>query len=815
MFTKKQLQFVKQYFLNQQGNQWCQLTGYRNKVQFTLLDRRNQLKTTKTKASQQQQQQINPKKLQSWKIDKDENICYPTTIQGLVLSKQANYYWIKVNKIEDGQSSESSLSAAAAVPHEELLCTQRSLLKKMKLNLNSYSILICFSFAFKKVIVGYFKFKPMRSLLVLSWVFVAHVLSVSAFAVGNMMLPAANSTNVSSQVAFQLPPPIYPLVPQLAQQAQLVRAPVVSMPFMAAPVTTMASMVAPARFQASGGSLSFTAPSANIGFAVGGARGVDNFRRNIEEDLLPLPYDLTYEGIFNDYFFDTTNKNPSSACNQLFCPAYSAAISPDPLYPESQNDLYLAVGLDSGLAQSEFARKKLNIVVVVDISGSMSSRFDEFFYDGKQDQRDDWTLSKMQVAKQAVIDMLQHLEPGDQLSIITFDWNAVLELELTPVEDLNMAQLQEKIGSFKAGGSTNMEVGYKSATEQLTNCGECIEGGLEQYENRIIFITDAQPNTGDISSSSLAGLLQQNSQKDIFTTVIGVGLDFNSELIEIMTKTKGANYYNVYSPSDFRKKMDEEFDFMVTPLVFDLKLEIDSESFNDGEGWQVIKVYGSPNIDGGLTKNGTFIEINTLFPTPRTEEGIKGGVVLLKILKPERNIPLILQVSYKDRDTLTNQQSTSTVDVFDNLALDQEFFGSSGVEKAVLLSRYVDLLRGWLIDQHKAISDKKDDIIIPPIFCNYLPLPRKIEMEKSSVGIPCRVPVWVEPGSIILPVFDVIINDNLGRWERTSSPLKVNQKQGQAFSEFLIYMDDTILSLQDENLQQEVDILKKLISISA
>eukprot|EP01023_Acetabularia_acetabulum_P011516 TRINITY_DN1532_c0_g1_i1.p1 TRINITY_DN1532_c0_g1~~TRINITY_DN1532_c0_g1_i1.p1 ORF type:complete len:797 (+),score=137.84 TRINITY_DN1532_c0_g1_i1:96-2486(+) len=796
MFTKKQLQFVKQYFLNQQGNQWCQLTGYRNKVQFTLLDRRNQLKTTKTKASQQQQQQINPKKLQSWKIDKDENICYPTTIQGLVLSKQANYYWIKVNKIEDGQSSESSLSAAAAVPHEELLCTQRSLLKKMKLNLNSYSILICFSFAFKKVIVGYFKFKPMRSLLVLGWVFFAHVLNVSAQSAGNATLPAANSTNVSSE-AFQPPRPnSYYIAPIMG----------ILPPSMAPSMPSLASV---------GFASSVRGASANIGFAVGGARGVDNFRRNIEEDLLPLPYDLTYEGIFNDYFFDTTNKNPSSACNQLFCPAYSAAISPDPLYPESQNDLYLAVGLDSGLAQSEFARKKLNIVVVVDISGSMSSRFDEFFYDGKQDQRDDWTLSKMQVAKQAVIDMLQHLEPGDQLSIITFDWNAVLELELTPVEDLNMAQLQEKIGSFKAGGSTNMEVGYKSATEQLTNCGECIEGGLEQYENRIIFITDAQPNTGDISSSSLAGLLQQNSQKDIFTTVIGVGLDFNSELIEIMTKTKGANYYNVYSPSDFRKKMDEEFDFMVTPLVFDLKLEIDSESFNDGEGWQVIKVYGSPNIDGGLTKNGTFIEINTLFPTPRTEEGIKGGVVLLKMLKPQKNIPLKLQVSYKDRDTLTNQQSTSTVNVFDNLASDQEFFGSSGVEKAVLLSRYVDLLRGWLIEQNEAISDKKDDIIIPPIFCDYYPLPRKIELEKSSIGIPCRVPMWIEPGSIILPVFDFIIKDNLGRWERTSSPLKVNQKQGQAFSEFLSYMNDTILNLQDENLKQEVEILKKLISISA
>eukprot|EP01024_Parvocaulis_polyphysoides_P014479 TRINITY_DN159_c1_g1_i5.p1 TRINITY_DN159_c1_g1~~TRINITY_DN159_c1_g1_i5.p1 ORF type:complete len:343 (+),score=70.29 TRINITY_DN159_c1_g1_i5:53-1030(+) len=323
-------------------------------------------------------------------------------------------------------------------------------------------------------------------------------------------------------------------------------------------------------------------------------------------------------------------------------------------------------------------------------------------------------------------------------------------------------------------------------------------------------ITDAQPNTGSISSNTLSGLLQKNAEDDIFTTVIGVGLDFNSQLIEIMTKTRGANYYNVFSPADFRKKMDEEFDFMVTPLVFDLKLEIDPKSFDEGEGWQVIKVYGSPNIDGGLTQNGSFIEINTLFPTPRTEEGIKGGVVLLKMSKPESDVQLELKVSYQDRDTLTYQESTSIVDVFDDLP-DTEFFGSSGVQKAVLLSRYVDLLRGWLIDQRESVNEDEteDPIIVPPIFCDYYPLERKIALEDG-----CNVPIWVQAEKRILPVFDIIINENLGRWERTSLPLKVNKEQGMVFAEFLGYMNETIAELQDEDLEQEVDILQKLIEIS-
>eukprot|EP01025_Chloroclados_australasicus_P002363 TRINITY_DN1053_c0_g2_i4.p1 TRINITY_DN1053_c0_g2~~TRINITY_DN1053_c0_g2_i4.p1 ORF type:complete len:235 (+),score=27.53 TRINITY_DN1053_c0_g2_i4:177-881(+) len=118
-----------------------------------------------------------------------------------------------------------------------------------------------------------------------------------------------------------------------------------------------------------------------IGFTPGGARGVDNFRRNIDEDYLPLPQDVTYEGIFNDYFFDTQGNN-TQACEELFCPAFSVGVSPDPIYPESGNELYLAVGLDSGLAVADFGRKKLNVVVLVDISGSMGSPFDRYYYDG-------------------------------------------------------------------------------------------------------------------------------------------------------------------------------------------------------------------------------------------------------------------------------------------------------------------------------------------------------------------------------------------------------------------------------------------------
>src|SRR5680860_1053496 len=38
--------------------------------------------------------------------------------------------------------------------------------------------------------------------------------------------------------------------------------------------------------------------SDSLGFAVGGAKDINNFRKNIEQDYLPLASDISYEGLF-------------------------------------------------------------------------------------------------------------------------------------------------------------------------------------------------------------------------------------------------------------------------------------------------------------------------------------------------------------------------------------------------------------------------------------------------------------------------------------------------------------------------------------
>lgn len=64
----------------------------------------------------------------------------------------------------------------------------------------------------------------------------------------------------------------------------------------------------------------------DLGYAPGGAQDVDNFRDNVEAGHLPLRSDITHEGLFYDYYFETGDRD----CDELFCPAYSRAVTADP-----------------------------------------------------------------------------------------------------------------------------------------------------------------------------------------------------------------------------------------------------------------------------------------------------------------------------------------------------------------------------------------------------------------------------------------------------------------------------------------------------
>lgn len=493
----------------------------------------------------------------------------------------------------------------------------------------------------------------------------------------------------------------------------------------------------------------------NIGLSVGGAKDANNFKENIQNGYLPKINSITYEGVFYGHYFDTALKGE---CKELFCPSYNSTTEINPF--TKNEEIFLSVGLNSDIKQSEFKRKKLNLVIVLDISGSMGSSFDSYYYDGKEKNNE--IKTKMQVARESIVAMLSHLKANDREGMVLFDDGAYRALKLKSVGERDQEKVKKHILDITDRGGTNWRAGYKAGLDLFDNMPKDSE-----YENRIIFLTDAMPNIGELDKDGLLWMTKDASERGINTTFIGIGVDFNNDLVEYVSKIKGANYHSVHSSEKFSKLLDDEFEYMVTPLVYDLSLKLDSNAYS------ITGVYGSPEAN---MATGEIMKVNTLFPSKATDEATKGGVILLKLHKNDRvsdqNIKLI--ANYKDVNgkSHTNEQ---------NVYLTNST--NSGIQKAILLSNYVSLMKNWLIDTRASCNDKPKWIHERPIILE----------ERAFIYPPMH------------PLYSFV-----SEWERGSCDLSVSKNYKEVFGKFANYYKQEMDKLGDKSLSEELEIINLL-----
>ncbi|KAL4435599.1 hypothetical protein ABPG77_002562 [Micractinium sp. CCAP 211/92] len=607
-----------------------------------------------------------------------------------------------------------------------------------------------------------------------------------------------------------------------------------------------------------------------IGFKTGGAQDAANFRENIKQGHLPAPSDVTYEGLIKDYMFDTSpDTGPAEPCTELFCPAYSLALAPDPLLAASAaahekapppQDVFLAVGLDSGI--TDFRRPRLNLVVLLDISGSMACPFNSYYYDaatGRQRQLTgaDARRTKLDVAKDVIKGMLARLGPDDSVAITLFNNGAATPKRMGRWGSADAAGIRAGVDSLYANGGTNFQVGLDEAASQLRGHPDCIDGDPATTENRIIVLTDAETNCGDITEEGLLARLKAAAADRFYTTIVGVGLDFNSQLVDGIMKVRGANYFSVHSPGEFKQRLDDEFDFMVAPLVFDLELRVDPASLDaqeppaaaaagpeareqrsaaagvpPGGGWKVVHVYGSPDSEERrLSGGGSIMRIHTLFPSAKTEEGIKGGVVLLRVqpppgCTPATAPPLRLAARYCDRagkqyNTVREVQVPAGAG---DAAPGASFFQSSGVRKAVVLARLVDALQAWLEDEWAAPGPAANSSDTwqageAAALAGGAPRPATPAQAPAHAAAPAG-PRRLRPGCPLRPLGADLAGSPppsaaaprraLGPWERASRKLSVNLEARAALAQLLPYVEGEVAALSDQDMRQEVDLLRLL-----
>ena len=177
------------------------------------------------------------------------------------------------------------------------------------------------------------------------------------------------------------------------------------------------------------------------------------------------------------------------------------------------------------------ARAPVDIVVALDVSGSMSGR-------------------KLELCKDTLTLLLRELGTEDRFGLVVFGNEARLEIPTRKLTKASKKGALSQIKALRTGGCTNMSAGIGMAAQEL----QAVES---PHEVRTIFLlTDGHANRGisnkdDIVKLTKGCLGPTNERREIAIHCFGYGTDHDREMLGDLSKaTEGGSYYFVDKDSD-------------------------------------------------------------------------------------------------------------------------------------------------------------------------------------------------------------------------------------------------------------------------
>jgi Ca-activated chloride channel homolog len=192
-------------------------------------------------------------------------------------------------------------------------------------------------------------------------------------------------------------------------------------------------------------------------------------------------------------------------------------------------------------------RTPLNLAVVLDRSGSM-------------------TGAKLEKTKQAAMQLVDRLAPNDIFSLVIYSDQARVLVPAQRVEDKDA--LKEKIEGIRADGSTALYAGVKMGADQLQ------EFFSSKRINRVLLLSDGLANVGPSSPRELRRLGSDLAERGISVTTIGVGDDYNEDLMAGLAEASDANYYYVKDTEKLPQIFAKELGELLTVAARDVRIEI-------------------------------------------------------------------------------------------------------------------------------------------------------------------------------------------------------------------------------------------------
>ncbi|CAK9077826.1 Uncharacterized protein sll0103 [Durusdinium trenchii] len=218
----------------------------------------------------------------------------------------------------------------------------------------------------------------------------------------------------------------------------------------------------------------------------------------------------------------------------------------------AKDTVYLRLSLKALAARDRDRRAPINVALVIDRSGSMQG-------------------DRLAAAKKGVEAALDRLGPDDTVSLVAYNHEVDVLFKAGRLGSKRDAA-ERAISRLRAQGTTALYAGVKEGGAQVG------EFRSDMKVNRVVLLSDGLANVGPSTPREVAELGRKLAGKGISVSTIGLGLEYNDELMQRLAAVSDGNHVFVERPSDLAEIFDREFGDALSIAARDVTITIECEA---------------------------------------------------------------------------------------------------------------------------------------------------------------------------------------------------------------------------------------------